>query len=912
MDIHRCRFVPFPPSTINALAFSHSHVSKDQKAAPPRLAVGRANGDIELWNPQGGAWLQETIIRGGKDRSIDGLVWIQDPNEEVDGKTFIGKSRLFSIGYTTTVTEWDLAKGRPLRQASGNHGEIWCIAAQPALSKSEKGANPGQLEGQRLIAGCTDGALVLYSTEDEDLQLQRILVRPSAKKAKVISVVFQNRNIVIAGCTDSTIRIYDIRTAATMRNMTLGSGPKGGPKEIIVWSVKVLRDGTIVSGDSTGEIKIWDGKLYTLRQRIKSHRQDVLSLATNFDGSAIFSGGMDRRTVVYKPIGKGKSRWAEVAHRRFHTHDVKTMASFEGGGLSVIVSGGPDASPTVVPLGQYGFENQRSLPFFPQETLIRSAPKHGLVMSFWEREVHIWHLRKDPDSTEDEEDLENKPPQGRKLVAKILIKGEANITSAALNPEGSLLAVSTNSEIKLFHLRPKPEEDILRVSKVSIPSTLSSGARLIQFSPDGKWLCMIRPESQIVLSRLLTSDASSTSSPTIHPRLTKLARIDRKTEKHVLLGGLGAYNRTITQLAFSADSRILAVSDISGHIDTFVLTGQEDLSQPISSLDLDAASPSSSSSSSSESESEDEEDAKAKAICGQTWTRNPAAALLPKLPSAPVVLSFRPSIADTAKANGTVALHPTRNTPNPISHALPTGEERLLVITSTSQIYEFEVLKGSLTPWSRRNPTSVFPEEFKRTLETVRGCIWDLSVGRERVWIYSVGWIWMFDLSRDFPSPSGELVNGEKSKKRKRNGGGKEKASGAGGAIPDSQLGMGISRRMQKVVHEEAVEESTLIQDSMDLDSASESNVPDLALLRRGSKDEGRSGKGKGKDNGYEARPHDWHTFKYRPIMGVVLIGEGAEGLGPEVAVVERPAWEAGLPGRWEGKQEWREKEVGL
>jgi U3 small nucleolar RNA-associated protein 4 len=165
-------------------------------------------------------------------------------------------------------------------------------------------------------------------------------MRPSAKKAKIISVVFQDRNIVVAGCTDSTIRIYDIRSGSLLRNMTLGSGPKGGPKEIIVWSVKALRDGTIVSGDSTGEIRIWDGKLYTLRQRIKSHRQDVLSLAINFDGSAIFSGGMDRRTVVYKPVGKGKTRWAEVAHRRFHSHDVKTMASFEGGRLSVIVSGG--------------------------------------------------------------------------------------------------------------------------------------------------------------------------------------------------------------------------------------------------------------------------------------------------------------------------------------------------------------------------------------------------------------------------------------------------------------------------------------------------------------------------------------------------------------------------------------------
>ena len=139
---------------------------------------------------------------------------------------------------------------------------------------------------------------------------------------------------------------------------------------------------------------------------------------------------------------------------------------------------------------------------------------------------------------------------------------------------------------------------------------------------------------------------------------------------------------------------------------------------------------------------------------------------------------------------------------------------------------------------------------------------------------------------------------------------GKEKASGAGGAIPDSQLGIGISRRMQKVVHDEVVEDATLIQDSMDLDD--DSPLPDLPLVRRGSKDEGRNAKGKGRENGYEARPHEWHTFKYRPIMGVVLIGEGTEGLGPEAAVVERPAWEAGLPGRWEGEQEWREKEVGL
>jgi U3 small nucleolar RNA-associated protein 4 len=538
-------------------------------------------------------------------------------------------------------------------------------------------------------------------------------------------------------------------------------------------------------------------------------------------------------------------------------------------------------------------------------------------MGWWDREVHIWHISKDPDPADDE-DIENKPPQGRKLVAKILIKGEANITSATLNSDGTLLAVSTNSEIKLFQLRAKPEEDILRVSKLTVPSTFS-GARLLQFSPDGRWLCIIRTDSQILLSRLLTSGTSSTSSPpTIQPQLTKLRRLDRKTEKHILLGGLGAYDRTITQAAFSADSRILAVSDLSGHIDTFVLSGHEDLFLPNSDDDLEAAS---SSSTDLESDSDSEGDADAtrtRLICGQHWTRNPSASLLPKLPSAPVVLSFRPSTGSEPRLMNGIALHPTRNNPHPVSHDLPVGEDRLLVVTSASEIFEFEVLKGSLSPWSRRNPTSVFPDEFKRTLEQVRGCIWDLSQERERLWLYSVGWIWMFDLSRDFPSSedngqvNGNGVNGtEKSKKRKRKSG-KEHPSGAGGMVPDERLGTGISRKMQRFIQEEVEEDTALILDSMDLDSSEEpstsASASQLERLRRGKNADG----GGRREEGYEPRPHDWHSFKYRPIMGAVLIGEGTKGLGPEVAVVERPVWDLGLPGRWEGEQEWRDREVGL
>lgn len=361
MDIHRCRFVPYNPQAINALAFSHppSRDLAGRGVKTLRLAVGRANGDIEIWNPLRGAWFQETVLRGGKDRSIEGLAWTMDPAEDDpdgSGSKIPGRLRLFSIGYSNAVTEWDLEKGLPARHSGGNYGEIWCLAAQPrwkpAKGKDGKPLPPaeGEFTGQHLAAGCADGSIVILSTADGDLKFLRIM-RPSTKRARVLSITFQNRNVIAAGYADSSIRMFDIRNGQLLRTISLGRGPSGGPKEILVWSVKCLPDETIVSGDSTGEIKFWDAKNYSLIQRVQGHQADVLDVAVSADGESVISGGADQRTVVYrlKPGEKGdkRRRWAEVMHRRYHTHDVKTFAVYETKDISVAVSGGTSSNSTV-------------------------------------------------------------------------------------------------------------------------------------------------------------------------------------------------------------------------------------------------------------------------------------------------------------------------------------------------------------------------------------------------------------------------------------------------------------------------------------------------------------------------------------------------------------------------------------
>ncbi len=130
------------------------------------------------------------------------------------------------------------------------HGDIWCLAAQPFVVTPKNGdkssTNAAVQNSKKLVAGTMDGSLILYSIDDDDLRFEKILVRSSSKKTKMVSIAFQNRNVVVVGCSDSAIRVYDMRNGNVLRKMTLGSDLSGGAKEIIVWSAKCLNGRDIV------------------------------------------------------------------------------------------------------------------------------------------------------------------------------------------------------------------------------------------------------------------------------------------------------------------------------------------------------------------------------------------------------------------------------------------------------------------------------------------------------------------------------------------------------------------------------------------------------------------------------------------------------------------------------------------
>lgn len=513
-------------------------------------------------------------------------------------------------------------------------------------------------------------------------------------------------------------------------------------------------------------------------------------------------------------------------------------------------------------------------------------------------------------------------------------------------PDGSSLAVSTISCIKLFRLRQKDNQ--LLVSKIVIPTSIGeAGARTVKFSPDGKWLLLIRSDSKLQICRL-KRDEGARNGLLILPKLVTLERLPRDATETQSELGLGSYMRAISRVAFSADSRILAVGDLAGYLDTWTLQGCEDFIEGSNKQQtaLEQADISDDESS--------EEEVHAQITLGQSWIRNPAASILPKLPSAALILSFRPRRPNHDKqATSSISLNVKGRSSHSKNISHTDHEDRLFVVTGEHQIYEFHVLSGKISAWSRRNPSSQLPQAFQVIRDRAMGSIWDVRGVKERIWLYGSSWLWMFDLSLDFPAnldrrdqtTNGELQPSElstKSLKRKRGlGDGNtdevgKRNTGAGDKIPDSKLCIGIGRKFRKTNGPESdkgrwinAEIERCQSPGGDDDEAADEDYNDeedvanesaLLGLRRGLAEAARITNDSTNDEAsrivqLESRGSDscrpyWGTHRYRDILGIVPLGgvpESDDDLrrSIEVAVVERPLYEVDLPPRYHGDQEW-------
>ncbi|ODV95860.1 hypothetical protein PACTADRAFT_49302 [Pachysolen tannophilus NRRL Y-2460] len=451
MDIHRCRFVDFTPHTITSLAFSHQST---RKFTPTdlRLAVGRANGNIEIWNPRHN-WVHEQTLQGGKNRSIEGLVWSIWDNIV---------PRLFSIGGSTTITEWDLKTGLPLKNHDCNAGIIWSVACSA--------------DGRKLAVGCDDGSVVIIdiSGGPGSLEHESILQR---QDSRVLSITWHENDLVIGGCADGRVRVWNFKQNDSNKARLVSTlrVDKSKKESTLIWSVISLpTQGQFVTGDSTGSIKFWDVQHFVLQQSFEVHDADVLCLASDLTGEKIFSAGVDRKIFNFNLLKSedGNSKWINSSNRLLHTNDVRSMCTFESKGANFLVSGGVERTIVVNSVNNLHDGPYRKLPITLQDPNIIVNLSNRYVIMWQDQTIKIWKILSDI--------------QNKKLVSKLTLADDSNITSVAISANGKFLAVGRLTGIKIFKLTETTDERNqihLKVNRIESKLLENFNSRYLTFTP---------------------------------------------------------------------------------------------------------------------------------------------------------------------------------------------------------------------------------------------------------------------------------------------------------------------------------------------------------------------------------------------------------------------------------------------
>lgn len=516
------------------------------------------------------------------------------------------------------------------------------------------------------------------------------------------------------------------------------------------------------------------------------------------------------------------------------------------------------------------------MPSLPQQAPVISAPEARFIVSWWEREVHVWILRKsaaDIFNTGGEDvDLN----QNRKLLKTIMVKGESNITSATINEDGTLLVVSTATAIKAFKLEhedPVKPSDV-KLAAVELPRKITAlGASRVQLSPNGRWIAIVREGSRVWVGKIDTPQDQETTF-NFHPQPQRLSRLQRSIPRYVKNGGLGTYERTITQVVFSPDSKMLAAADLAGYLDTWVLRGagehQQNGTKPGGEDDA---------SSSSESDSSDDD---AAIPPGERWVRNPSAKLLPKLPSAPAVLSFSDDVPGTTSPSLQDA------------ESAAADDYTLLAVTVSWQIFVFHPSQGSLTPWSRKHPRKALPAPVQDLLDLAKGVVWQ----GPRAWIYGVSFLLMIDLSQDLPKPAPESDAPTDSPAKP---GLKRKRTGAGGRMEQGNIAPHQIRKLTAGQWEDIDMDDVPRDAEADSDDDDDMDKAEGELVQlRSRRQEEAVGSS---DEMTQQRKSWWMTYKYRPIFGIVPLSAVDQPL--EVALVERPTWDVDTQEKYFSLEEW-------
>jgi len=523
LELHRGRFVEWTPSSVTALA-----------AAPggALVACARECGAIEVYDARD--WRCVARVPGRRDDAPSALAWCDafEDDDEFDGAAAAGgdndddgdvsrgngdgahkrggKRRapvLLSASLDGRVRRWDLATGTATSETESRGGAIWAMRAAPASR-----ARPGT--AQRVAIACDDGCARILTVVGGDgvgsgLVHKRGFLRV---QGRLLSLAWHPREELLAcGSSRGTAHVMDCVTYTEKMRINVCHAPYGAhgilnaTDEHCVWAMAYLPDGTLVAGDSDGCVSFWDAAFATRLAKYQQHKADVLAIETTPSGNKVFATGVDAQVVEFTKLDEhlemeeGYNKWTHTASKRPHTHDVRALAmaatsSAEDDGI--LISGGNDAQILAYNAGSYGKQHPVRVVSVPQKTPISitgvGGPNPPLLLAAHAQWLDVWRIgesRQRADKKEGMMKLASAPAH----VLRAELAGTRHILCSAISPDGTTIAVSDVSTLRLFEIKAPDADETdaaWEVRRQDPPAGVSS-AQLVAFAPDGKHLAAV-------------------------------------------------------------------------------------------------------------------------------------------------------------------------------------------------------------------------------------------------------------------------------------------------------------------------------------------------------------------------------------------------------------------------------------
>jgi len=462
--VHAVRFYKPKPRAGHTCAYD-----KERKL----LAVSRENGSIEVYNfkNSNAPLLQFCIPPNGSelDRSIEALAFVPD-------------GRLFSVGLHGFVFQHYVCENAI---ENPSVPEFWPVTSGAAwCMKYNRSRN-------KLAIGTEEGFVCIFDVTSDGLSFDKILDK---QEGRVLSLDWHHDGFhIVTGSTD-TIRLWDVESGQPLQRMSTGRLEKR--LETIVWSVLMLNDFTVVSGDSRGKTSFWNSRNGTLLDSYQSHKGDILTVTCNQDQTVIYASGADPTIVHFQSVvtGENKMKWMKSIQRYVNTHDVHAMIVLPEE-INRVISIGVDANLFV--------DNPRkkasliAYPPFQWGSNVSLASQAKILCLRHDCSIEVWKLgdnqapKSNLDDIMDCDNALKKPVEILKVtdepvkLLEIKCNETETIHNMAISPCGQYLAYCTKMKLKLLKISVS-DQDQLKIDKIAI--SIKKTPHLLTFGSGGNHL----------------------------------------------------------------------------------------------------------------------------------------------------------------------------------------------------------------------------------------------------------------------------------------------------------------------------------------------------------------------------------------------------------------------------------------